>query len=245
MRLLINKDKKKLYPNKIEHDLNTNEGIIKKNDYNTSKKIITTHKGVNFLKVEPGFKELFNNIKRGPQIIRLKDAYFISAQLGIMQGSKALDCGGGSGALTCVLANIVGPKGRIVSVEREKRFVKVIEDNMKLFGFKNVEVVEGDLTDYKSKITFDAVNLDVPNPWDYTTSVNNMLKNGGNLTVYVPNTTQLTIMSEKTENTNLVLEDVYELIERSWDVKGRVCHPKFKILGHTGFIMVYKNLKGV
>ncbi|MBN1924186.1 MAG: methyltransferase domain-containing protein [Nanoarchaeota archaeon] len=245
MKLLINKKKKKLYNDSINHDINTNEGLIRKDDFNSQKEIITTHKGVSFLKLEPDFKELFHNIKRGPQIITLKDAYFISAQLGLMNKFNVLDCGGGSGALTCVFANIVGDKGRVVSVEREARFVKIIKDNVSMFKFKNVEVFEGDLNDYKSRKKFDAANLDVPNPWDYIKQIINLLKNGSALTVYVPNTTQLTVMGEKAKDSNLFLENVYEIIQREWDVYGSVCHPKFKILGHTGFVMVFKKLEGV
>lgn len=241
MKLLINKQKKKLYPDSLDSDLNTNEGIIKKADYNR-KNMIETHKGVKFLKIKPNFKDLFKKIKRGPQIITLKDAYSIISELGVMQGYKILDCGGGSGALTACFANAVGRKGLVVSVERNKKFKKIIEANMKRFNFKNVKVENLDLKDYKTKAEFDAVNLDVHNPWDYIVKVEGLMKNGACLSVYVPNTTQLTIMNKEAENSNLVLEHVYEIIKREWDVKNQVCHPKFKILGHTGFIMIYRKV---
>ncbi|PIX43761.1 hypothetical protein COZ55_00940 [archaeon CG_4_8_14_3_um_filter_38_5] len=245
MKILIAKERQKIYPDKLEQDINTNERIIRKKDYNSRKEIITTHKGIKILKINPDFHDLFNNMKRGPQIIRPEDSALIIFLLGVMEGYNVLDCGGGSGAMTCAFANTAGQKGSVVSVEKEKKFAGIVKENTERFGFRNVKIVNSKLEDYKPRIKFDAVNIDLPNPWEAIIFIEKYLKNGKRFTVYVPNTTQLTRMSREAENTELVLESVHELIHREWEVDKRICHPKFKILGHTGFIMLYRKMKGV
>lgn len=243
MKLLINEEFRKLYPDKLSKSVNTNDGIIKKSDFNSRKKVIETHTGVKFLKTEPSFKDLYNNLKRGPQLITLKDAGFITSELGVMKGDRVLDCGGGSGGMTLFLANMVGSEGEVVSVEKDERFVKIIKKNLEMFNFNNVKLVNKDLNDYTPSKCFDSINLDVPSPWKFINFCINHLKNGGLLSVYCPNTTQVSEMREECSNTCLQIERVSELLLRNWKVKKRINHPCFKMLGHTGFVMILRKVK--
>ncbi|VVB74160.1 tRNA (adenine(57)-N(1)/adenine(58)-N(1))-methyltransferase TrmI [Candidatus Tiddalikarchaeum anstoanum] len=243
MKLIINTEWQKIFPDTVSSDIHSTYGVIKKEDINTKKnRIITTHNNNPLIIAEPNFRDLFKSIKRGPQIITLKDASIIASEMGLMQGYRVVDSGGGSGALTCFLANIVGPKGKVYSYEIEKKWCSIIEENVKLFGFANVEIINKDVFLGVSEKDVDAVNLDVPNPWEAVKIVEKILKNSGVLTVYVPNTTQLTIMSEKAKGSTLNLVRVIETIEREWVVNERICHPKFDMLGHTGFIMVFRKI---
>ncbi|MDD4352953.1 MAG: methyltransferase domain-containing protein [Candidatus Nanoarchaeia archaeon] len=243
MKLLINNSYKKIYSDKIDQDLNISEGVIKKEEYNSiTDGLIKTHKGKNFLIKNPDFKDLLFSIKRGPQIITLKDAGFIASNLGLMNGFRVLDCGGGSGSISCFFANIVGKKGKVISVEKNEKFCEIIKSNVKLFGFENIEVINKDLSEYSSKKLFDAINIDLPNPWDYSNKISSLLKNGSRLTLYIPNTTQLTHSQQDFCAKGFKLEHVFELILREWDVNDLVCHPKFDMLGHTGFIMCFRKI---
>lgn len=244
MKLLLNSEYKKIYQDNLNQDLNINYGMIKKEEYNSiNEGLIKTHKGKNFLIKKPDFKDLLFSIKRGPQIITLKDAGFIASHLGLMQGFRVLDCGGGSGSISCFFANIVGKKGHVVSVEKNEKFCEIIKNNAKLFDFENVEVINKDLLDYSSKKLFDAINIDLPNPWDYSDKINSLLKNGSRLTIYAPNTTQLTRSQKEFSVKGFKLDHVFELILREWDVNDLVCHPKFNMLGHTGFIMCFRKIE--
>jgi SAM-dependent methyltransferase len=64
---------------------------------------------------------------------------------GISAGSRVLDLGAGPGYATVDLAEIVGPKGRVVAVERSPRFVAVAREACARRGLANVEFVEADL----------------------------------------------------------------------------------------------------
>ena len=60
--------------------------------------------------------------------------------------------------------------------------------------------------------------------------------------VYAPNTTQLTKSEGEFTKKKFKLEHVFELMLREWDVNGQVCHPRFNMLGHTGFIMCFRKI---
>src|ERR1700724_3775119 len=62
-------------------------------------------------------------------------------QAGITVGSKVLDVGAGPGYATVDLAEIVGPRGRVVAVERSHNFVNAIRAK----SLSNVDVHELDL----------------------------------------------------------------------------------------------------
>lgn len=59
-------------------------------------------------------------------------------------GQKILDIGSGSGWQTALLAKIVGEKGKVIALEIVSELKKVGEENLKRFGFKNVEFLAKD-----------------------------------------------------------------------------------------------------
>jgi SAM-dependent methyltransferase len=64
---------------------------------------------------------------------------------GITVGQTVLDVGCGPGWATLDLAEMVGPTGRVIAVDRSRRFLDVLEARCKHLGVTNVTVVESDL----------------------------------------------------------------------------------------------------
>src|SRR5207248_4555313 len=64
---------------------------------------------------------------------------------GVTAGSRVLDVGAGPGYATIDLAEIVGPTGRVVAVERSRNFVDAIKRAIQAKSLSNVEVGELDL----------------------------------------------------------------------------------------------------
>lgn len=52
------------------------------------------------------------------------------------RGQKILDIGSGSGWTTAILAQVVGPKGQVIGVERIEELVHMGSANLKNYGFK-------------------------------------------------------------------------------------------------------------
>jgi ubiquinone/menaquinone biosynthesis C-methylase UbiE len=64
---------------------------------------------------------------------------------GITVGNRVLDVGAGPGYATVDLAEIVGPTGRVVAVERSSNFVNALENAVRTQSLSNVDVHELDL----------------------------------------------------------------------------------------------------
>ena len=67
---------------------------------------------------------------------------------GITEGMTVIDAGCGPGHATLDLAEIVGPKGRVIALERSRRFLDALEANARARGLSNIETIETDLTDF-------------------------------------------------------------------------------------------------
>ena len=70
----------------------------------------------------------------------------MAEELGPRAGDKILEIGTGSGYNACILARCVGAKGRIISMELDRKVVEFARNNIKRTGARNVIVVEGDGT---------------------------------------------------------------------------------------------------
>ena len=64
--------------------------------------------------------------------------------LDLQPGMIVLEVGGGSGYHAAVMATMVGPKGRVYSVERMPELVAMARKNLEKAGIKNVTMIEAD-----------------------------------------------------------------------------------------------------
>src|ERR1700693_4521556 len=64
---------------------------------------------------------------------------------GIPVGSRVLDVGAGPGYATVDLAEIVGPSGAVVAIERSNNFVRAMEETVRDRSLTNVKIHELDL----------------------------------------------------------------------------------------------------
>lgn len=69
---------------------------------------------------------------------------FMLEQLQPQAGDRVLDVGSGSGWTTALLAEIVGPDGRVYAIECVPQLRQFGEANVKKFGFQNIEFKTGD-----------------------------------------------------------------------------------------------------
>ncbi len=66
---------------------------------------------------------------------------------GIAAGSTVVDAGCGPGYATIDLAEIVGPKGRVIAIDRSRRFLDVLRARAENLRIANIEIIEAELTD--------------------------------------------------------------------------------------------------
>jgi tRNA A58 N-methylase Trm61 len=65
--------------------------------------------------LEPDIMDCYSRIKRGAQIIPLKDVGHIIAETGLNPKSRVVDAGAGSGGLCCIMANIAKESQLMIS----------------------------------------------------------------------------------------------------------------------------------
>ncbi len=135
-KVLIQKDTGKKYLVKnLNQDFHTSEGIISKKDLKSKKTEIKTSKGKEFFSLKPNFVDLWENLKRGPQVILQKDIGLIITKTGLNQKSTVVDAGGGSGSLCCYLAHLCQ---KVTTYEIKKELTSLLEHNKKLMNLNNL-----------------------------------------------------------------------------------------------------------
>ncbi|HEY4942467.1 MAG TPA: class I SAM-dependent methyltransferase [Rhizomicrobium sp.] len=67
---------------------------------------------------------------------------------GLTQGMTVIDAGCGPGHAALDLAEIVGPGGRVIALERSRRFLDALEERAARRGLANIQTIETDLADF-------------------------------------------------------------------------------------------------
>jgi len=209
--------------------------------------IVTSTRGIDFLVQRPGLDDYVLGMPRGAAVIYPKDAARIVALADIGPGSRVLEAGAGSGALTCYLLRACGPSGQVTSVERRSDFAEIAAENVCRWfgGWPNTwHVIEDDLQNIPGLGTdeglswLDAVVLDMLAPWECLEAVENLLRPGGFLVVYVATTTQMSRVVETMRATGRWIEPrAEESIVRTWHLDGLAVRPDHRMAGHTGFLI--------
>lgn len=112
---------------------------------------------------------------------------------GFTAGQTLIDVGCGPGYATLDLAEIVGPAGRVVGIDRSRRFLDYLESQQRIQGLGNVETIEIDLDDagLSDRLPRNAdgawcrwVFAFVQNPRALLERITGALKPGGKLVIY-------------------------------------------------------------
>jgi tRNA (adenine57-N1/adenine58-N1)-methyltransferase len=184
---------------------------------------------------------LWKKFKRGPQIIMLKDAAFISAFTGLQSGDRVLECGSGSGFLTVYLASIVAPSGRIYSYERRKEFLEIAQKNVEKAGLlEAVEFSEKDIMQGIAEKELDLVVLDFADSHLALPLAFEALRKGGYCVGYLPNVEQVKEFVLAGEEKGFRHLRTTETIVRELLVRPQGCRPETKGLLHTGYLSFLK-----
>jgi len=64
---------------------------------------------------------------------------------GFAEGQTIIDLGAGPGYATIELARLVGPQGRVIAIERSRRFLDHLESERARLGLPHIDVIEADL----------------------------------------------------------------------------------------------------
>jgi tRNA (adenine57-N1/adenine58-N1)-methyltransferase catalytic subunit len=207
---------------------------------------VETSGGMLLRAMRPRLADVILKMPREAQVIYPKDLGPLLIYGDVFPGSRVLEAGTGSGALTIALCRATGPQGRVVSYEsREEhhaRAVANIEANEgKLPAWLDLRV--GDLREVADMDeAFDRALLDLPEPWGTLEALGNVLVPGAVVCAYVPTTIQVHQLVMDLEPRGFLHIETFEVLKRSWHVAERSVRPDHRMIGHTGFVTVARRL---
>ena len=206
--------------------------------------------------VEAALPEARRNMNRRAQTIGIKDSGFLISWMGIGTESRVLEGGHGSAGLAMNLANVIGSKGYLVSVENRPEHAEVGRSNMERLAefstdFPSWNLLEMDLQNAASEVVgicgeLDAAIIDIAEPWTVVPEISQTLRIGGRIACYCPTTAQLEKSWNEVENEGLIVEFAGEIIERRWSKAGRGgVRPGNQPMGHTAFLLIAAKIANV
>jgi SAM-dependent methyltransferase len=103
---------------------------------------------------------------------------------GIGPGMRVLDLGSGTGAVAFAAAELVGPSGSVLSVDKQEAPVRTATGNAATLGIENVTFVQGDLTSWTTDEQFDAmtgrlITMYLPEPGPTIKRLATLVRPGG------------------------------------------------------------------
>lgn len=203
--------------------------------------------GYKFYLLRPLPSDYVQYIRRKTQIIYPEDAGLILIYTGIGPGSKVIEAGCGSGALTCILANYVQPDGHIYSYDINQNHIKRATKNIEKAELQDFATIQyGDiLNDNFEHIEMDSAVLDMPQPWKAIEKVKKYLKLSGTLVSFSPTIEQVKKTTFSLKNNQFFDIKTFELIKREIQVKENATRPMSRMVGHTGYMTFARKVQDV
>jgi len=200
------------------------------------------HGSKRFRLLRPSIRDVTLGLARKAQIVLPKDASRILFECDIKAGSRVVEAGIGSGALTSALAWAVAPSGKVTTYELREDFLQWARANLDASGLSPfVETKQGDITQGIAERDLDAVVLDMPNPWDAVAHAKKALRGDGHFCAYSPLVSQVEQTHKALREHGFIDVRTLEIIERTWAVQERGSRPDHEMLGHTAWLTFARN----
>ncbi len=239
--ILLYLDVRRTYMIKVQagQTFHTHKGFLKFDDligkpYGST---FTSSLGVDFTVLRPQLTDYIMKSSRNTQITYPKDTALIVMFSGIGPGSRVVESGTGTGALTTALAHYVQPTGKIYSYDIREEGQKTAEKNLRRSAL--LPYVELKLKDVVAGIDerdVDAVILDLAVPWLVVPQAYEALKPSGTLVSFSPTIDQVVKTVEALRENGFVCIETFECIMRGMQIERGKTRPQTLMTGHTGYI---------
>jgi len=239
--VLIYLDSRRTYMIKIEagKTFHTHKGYLKLDEIIGKEygEPIKSSLGVTFTTLKPILTDYIMKSGRNTQIVYPKDAALIVMFSGIGPGSRIVESGTGTGALTTALAHYVGSTGKVYTYELRSEFQKNAAKNLQRSKLiDNVELKSGDITMGIEEQDLDAIILDLAVPWLVIPHAFKALKPSGVLVSFSPTIDQVVRTTEALRENGFVFIETVECMMRTMQVERGKTRPQTLMTGHTGYI---------
>ena len=207
------------------------------------------------LVLEPHLDRVLLNMPHATNIIYEDNAAILAFRANVRQGDRILEIGSGSGGLTLYLATLLyrtkaecqtehSPPPPIVSIYTKSDHQNVAKKNLLTFGLAHlVDFRCGDLVlepVLHPDERFDAVVIDIPQPWTVLARIRPYIKNGKPILIFVPNWAQIELtVAEAEKNRSYHVLEVFELFRRPIvvDAIKHITRPMTRAVVYSGVII--------
>jgi len=234
-------DRKRTYLVRVEADksFHTHKGYIQLGDlvgkeYGTR---IPSSMDIYFVALKPNLRDQIFKSSRRTQISYPKDIALIILYSGIGPGSRVVEAGTGTGALTSAIAHYIKPAGRVFTYEVRQEFQQNAKKNLERGGLLDyVELKEGDVTEGIEEKDLDAVILDMATPWLVVPHAYTALKGSGVVVSFSPTIDQVVKVVEALTDYGFVCIETVETLIRFMQIERGKTRPQTVMTGHTGYL---------
>lgn len=189
------------------------------------------------LLLEPSLNDMMAHLKRVTQIVYPKDAAWLVHRLNLHAGSRVIEAGTGSGALTTALAWAVAPAGMVYSYEARPDIHHLARRSLERSGllpFVHLHLAAIDKGFEETEV--DALFLDVRDPWRHLPAAARALRRAGFFASLVPTTNQVTDLLNGLEQNGFVDVTVEEVLLRGYKPVPERLRPEDSMVAHTGYL---------
>jgi tRNA (adenine57-N1/adenine58-N1)-methyltransferase catalytic subunit len=201
---------------------------------------VHSNTGARLLCLRPRLVDFILKMPRGAQVIYPKDIGAILVYADVAPGTRVLEAGTGSAALTLALCRATGPEGSVVSYEARPDHLERATGNLETFFGKVPPWLDLRLGDVRQAgetgEEFDRIVLDLPEPWAVIGDLVPALRAGGIVCTYLPTTNQVQEAVLGLRAAGFTEVETFEILLRSWHVGERSVRPDHRMVAHTGFI---------
>src|SRR6266849_763090 len=157
-------------------------------------------------------------IQQASRLAPLTDRLFREA--GIGQGQRVLDLGSGVGDVAMLVAQLVGPSGEVVGIERDIRSIAKARARVAEAGLHNVTFTQSDVNQIANDKPFDAavgrfILEFLPDPLATLRSVSSLVRPGGALAFHEPSYAPFLVLSAHLRLWFAAASLIHEILRRS------------------------------
>jgi tRNA (adenine57-N1/adenine58-N1)-methyltransferase len=244
--LLYGRDRKSFIVRLTPGDrIQTHHGILLHDDLIGERLggLVRTHLGYRYHLLIPSWDDLLRNLRRATQIIYPKDIGYILIKMSIGPGTRVVEAGTGSGALTAALAAAVAPDGCVMSYDVRPDILTLARRNLERLGVLDVVTLkERDIAAGFDERGVDALFLDLPAPWHYLAQVHVALRGSGFFGAILPTSNQVVELLKALEHAPFGFVEVEEMLLRGYKVVPARFRPDDRMVAHTGYLIFARAL---
>ena len=239
--VLLYLDRKRTYLVKVEKgkSFHTHKGFIQLDEligkeYGTR---VASSMNIEFVALKPTLRDYIFKIRRKTQITYPKDIALILMFSNAGPGSRIVEAGTGTGALTTALAYHTRPTGHVYTYEIRPEFIELAEKNLERADVLDyVTIKNKDITRGIDETEMDAVILDLATPWLVIPHAYRALKGSGIIVSFSPTIDQVQKTAEALKENDFVDIQTVECLMRGMQIEKGKTRPQTLMTAHTGYI---------